>query len=95
MQHVTADELDVEVPHVQHPAAGLADDGEGFGKQVVERLAVGKALTELGGLVAQLAVAERLDRRFERVDGLDDRADFLQLAFVLRAEDLGEDGAEH
>ena len=49
-----ADQLHVEVPHVQHAAAGLADDGEGFGQQVVERLAVGEPLAELGGLAAQL-----------------------------------------
>ena len=44
VQHDAADELHVEVPHVQHAAAGLADDGEGFGQQIVERLAVGEAL---------------------------------------------------
>ena len=43
VQHHAADELHVEVPHVQHAAAGLADDGEGLGQQVVERLAVGEA----------------------------------------------------
>ena len=42
VQHDAADELHVEVPHVQHAAAGLADDGEGLGQQVVERLAVGE-----------------------------------------------------
>ena len=44
VQHGAADELDVEVPHVEHAAAGLADDGEGLGQQVVERLAVGEPL---------------------------------------------------
>ena len=42
VQHGAADELHVEVPHVEHAAARLADDGEGFGQQVVERLAVGE-----------------------------------------------------
>ena len=37
VQHHAADELHVEVPHVQHALAGLADDGEGFGQQIVER----------------------------------------------------------
>ena len=54
VQHHAADQLHVEVPHVQHAAAGLADDGEGLGQQVVERLAVGEPLAELGGLRAQL-----------------------------------------
>ena len=50
VQHRAADELHVEVPHVEHAAAGLADDGEGLGEQVVERLALGEPLAELGGL---------------------------------------------
>ena len=45
-----ADELDVEVPHVQHAAAGLAHDGERFRDQVVERRSAGEPLPELGGL---------------------------------------------
>jgi hypothetical protein len=36
VQHHAADELHVVVPHVQHAAARLADDGEGLGQQVVE-----------------------------------------------------------
>ena len=70
-----ADELHVEVPHVQHAASGLADDGEGLGQQVVERLALGDARAELRRLGAELLVGERLDRRLERVDLLDERAD--------------------
>ncbi len=41
-----ADDLDVEMPHVQHPAAGLADDGECLGHEIVQRLALGQALAE-------------------------------------------------
>ena len=55
VEHHAADELDVVVPHVEHAAAGLADDGEGLGQQVVERLASAEPLTELGGLAAKLA----------------------------------------
>ena len=44
VQDGAADELDVEVPHVQHAAAGLADDGKRLGQQVVERLALGEPL---------------------------------------------------
>ena len=90
-----ADELHVEVPHVQHAAARLAHDGEGLGQQVVERGAVGDARAELGRLRAELLVGEHLDRRLERVDLLDERSNCFQLALVLRAEDLGEESAEH
>ena len=44
VQHHAADQLHVEVPHVQRAAAGFADDGEGLRQQVVERLALGEAL---------------------------------------------------
>ena len=50
---IAADQLHVEVPHVEHAAAGFADDGKGLGQQVVERLAVGDARLEFGGLRAQ------------------------------------------
>ena len=49
-----ADELDVEVPHVEHAAAGLADDREGLGQEVVQGLALGDALPELRGLGREL-----------------------------------------
>jgi hypothetical protein len=45
-----------------HPLAGLADHGEGFGQQGVERFAAGQALLEFGGLAAQRLVGQRGDR---------------------------------
>ena len=39
VEHRAADELDVEVAHVQHAPAGLPDDGKRFDEQIVERLA--------------------------------------------------------
>jgi len=94
MQDDPADQLHVEVPHVQHAAAGLADHREGLDQQVVDRGAVRDALAELGGPGAQLLVGERLDLGLAAVDGLDERTDPLQLAFVLRADDFGEDGVD-
>ena len=47
VQHHAADQLHVEVAHLQRALAGLAHDGEGFGQQLVERRAVGDALLEL------------------------------------------------
>ena len=53
-----ADELDVEVPHVQHAAARLAHDREGLGQEVVEGLArCARRSPELGGLGLELGVA--------------------------------------
>jgi hypothetical protein len=53
VQHHAADQLHVEVAHAEHALAGLAHHGEGFGQQVVERLARGHALAEFVGLAAQ------------------------------------------
>jgi hypothetical protein len=68
VQHDAADELHVVVPHVQHAAAGLADDGKCFRQQVVELFAVGDALLEVHGPGAQIRVRERFDAGLEGVD---------------------------
>ena len=36
MQNHAADQLHVEVPHVERAAAGLADHGEGFGQDLIQ-----------------------------------------------------------
>ena len=95
VQHHAADQLHVEVPHVEHAPAGLADHGERLDQQVVERLAVGDALAELDGLVAELLVGERLDLRLERADLRDARTEPLDLTLVLGADDLGEELTDH
>ncbi len=91
MQHDPADQLHVEVPHIERAAAGLADDGEGLGKQIVERFALGEALAELGGLQAQRFVAERPGLVFFGVDLGDERPDAFQLALILGTDDLREE----
>ena len=63
VQHHAADELHVEVPHVEHAAAGLADDARRLGQQVVERLALVGALAERRRLRSRrLVVGERRER---------------------------------
>jgi hypothetical protein len=42
VQHHAADQLHVEMAHVEDAAAGFADYGEGFDQQVVERGALGE-----------------------------------------------------
>ena len=56
VQDHPADELDVEVAHAHRAPAGLADDREGLGQQLVERLAVARALAQLVHARAQLLV---------------------------------------
>ncbi len=64
-------QLHVVVPHAEEAAAGLAADGKGLDQQVVERLAGGQPLAELGRLSLQLRVGHRLVLRLQRVDRLD------------------------
>ena len=95
VEHGAADQLDVEVPHVQHAPAGLAHDGERLGQEIVERLAFGGPLAEFDGLVTKLLVRERLHLRLEPVHLSDDRAQPFQFAFVLSADDFCEKGIQH
>jgi hypothetical protein len=86
MQDDAADQLHVEVAHVQHALARLADHRECLGKQFVERLACGVALLEFRGLGPQCVVGECGDRGFERVDGADRVRVLAQQAFVAATE---------
>jgi hypothetical protein len=56
VQHGAADDLHVEVPHVEHTPPGLANDSEHLGQQVVERFAIGESLTEFDRLGSELFV---------------------------------------
>jgi hypothetical protein len=95
VEHHAANELYVEVPHVQHPTARLAHHREGLHEQGIERFALGDALPELDGLGAELVVRERCQLRFECPNRRDERPEALDLALVLRADDFGEYLAEH
>ena len=50
MQHHAADQLHVKVAHRQGALGRFAHDRKRFGQQIVERFAVGKALSKLAGL---------------------------------------------
>ena len=91
MQDDAADELHVEVPHVERAAAGLADDRERLRQQIVERLAAREPVAEFLGLGAELIVGERLNLGFFRADHVHERTDLLQFAIVVRPEDLRQD----
>ena len=95
MQHHAADELDVEVPHAQHAAAGFADERERVGQQVVERFALVGAAAEIVAALAQAGVGERRQGALALADGGDEGTQALELALVLRADDFGEEGVEN
>jgi uncharacterized protein (TIGR03437 family) len=95
VQDNTADQLHVEVPHVENAAAGFAAHGEGLDQQVVERLAVGDPLLEFHGFLGQVGVGELLELRFDIVDGGDKWTEPLNFAFVPGPEDFRKSGVEH
>ena len=63
MEHRAADDLHVEVPHVEDTASGLAHDGKRLGHEVGQCLALGQPLAEFGRLGAKLLVRKRFERR--------------------------------
>ncbi len=87
IQDHAADQLDVEVPHVQPAARHLPADGEGLGQNVIERFPRLEALLEILGLIGQPLIGQRRQGRLEAVDALDDRPQRLDLAIILASED--------
>jgi hypothetical protein len=71
VEHHPADQLDIEVPHVERPLGGFAAEREGIGQEHVDRLAVSRVLPELVGLLAYLRVGQKLHLRLDLVDALD------------------------
>lgn len=86
VQRHAAQRLHVEVAHLHHALGGLAHDGEGFGQEVVERLAPGDAPLELLRLGAQGIVAQLLVLRLHRVDAGHRLAVLLEEPVIAAAE---------
>ena len=86
-----ADQLDVEVPHVQRAAARLADDGEGLGQQVVERLARRRAAARNSTVLARSCSSESalIAASCALISATSGR-EALELALVRGAEDFRE-----
>lgn len=93
MQGHATDQLDVEVAHAHHPLASLANHGEGFGQQLVERFALGVALLEFSRFRLQLLVGERHHLGLERIDGLYSLGHALYITLVLASKSFFNKGA--
>ena len=90
MENHAADQLHIEMPHVQLAAGHLAADGEGLGQNIVQGLPGLQALLELLGLVREGLIGEWRQAGFQAIDPLDNRADGLDFTIVFTAEDLVE-----
>jgi hypothetical protein len=103
VQHHAADELHVEVPHIQLPATGFADYGKRLGKKLVQDFLFsgdafvgvfnafkrrGNPLAELDRLRPQLFVRELLHFGLKRIDRADTRNEALDHALVAGPEYL-------
>ena len=91
VQRNAANELHVEMPHVQRALAGLADDGKSLRQNRIKRFAARDACLERCGFFAQRIVGKRADRGLERVDLRDRLTVLLQQSFVTAAENASED----
>ena len=95
VQHHAADQLHVEVAHVEEAAAGFADHGEGFDQEVVERGALGDFLLEFDGFGGQVDVGELAKLRLEFIDGRHRGQHGFDFALVFGAKDFGQKGINH
>src|ERR1039458_4326857 len=89
VQHNSADQLYVEVAHVEEPAAGFADHSEGFDEQVVEGRALGQFSLELDGLGGEVGPRKPLHKGLKVVDSRHDGAHLVQFALCPGPENLG------
>ena len=86
VQHHAADQLDVEVAHAHRALARLAHQREALVEQIVERLAVARALAQLVGGLPQLLVGVELQLRLEAVDPGDPLLVALELLGLAHAK---------
>ena len=88
VQRHGANELHVKVAHTHGALGSLAHGGEGLGKHVVERLAVGVTLAELIGLGAEFLLGHLLKLGLKTVDLIDDLVVALKVLIGSKGQQL-------
>jgi len=91
VQDHAADQLHVEMAHVDEAAAGLTDHGEGFDEEVVDTGALGDALFEFDGFGGEVDVRQLAHGGLEIGDGGHGGQHAFDLALGLGAKDLRQD----
>ena len=95
MQHHAADQLHVEMAHVEDAAAGFADHRKGFHQQVVQRRTLGQPLFEFDGLGCQVDIGKRAHGGLEIVYGRHGGQHGLDLAFGFSAKYFCQNGVNN
>ena len=95
VEHQAADDLHVEVAHLEGPPPGLAHDRERFGDQGFERLSGPPAGTQGSGDARKLGVFPFPQARLELVDGGHGAAITAQQALVARSDYPAQDVRHH
>ena len=88
VEHHAAHQLHPEGPLAQHPDGCLPHGGEGLRQDVVQRLTLGKAVLELGGLGGELGIGHSLVFRLHGLDLIHDGIDLLQLPVAVGAKNF-------
>jgi hypothetical protein len=68
VKHHAANQLHIEMTHSEHALACFAHDCKCLRQQHIEIGSFPDALPELFGLSTQLSIAQRRNRRFQRID---------------------------
>ena len=95
MQHESADELHVEVTHLERAPAGFAHDGERLRDQPVDRFPRPQARPQGLGDTSEAGVIELAHRLFELVYGNDGSAITAQQTLVSRSHHPLQDVRHH
>jgi len=68
VQDQPAQDLNIERPHVHRSPGCFADNGKGFGHDVIERSALGQLFPEIGRPKCQLGIRHFCNGRFQIID---------------------------
>ena len=90
-----AEQLNIEMTHLESAPARLAHHRERFGEDRFERLSATDPGAKSLGSCAKLFVGERGERRFQRVDTLDGAMHPSQLPVIASPDDLVEQRLDH
>ena len=95
MKHHAADQLHIEMALAESALGRFANGRKGRHENIVERLAFGELLAELGGPRLQRLVGQGRDLGFQRVNRIDAGLVSLDPPVVGGAEKLAGERAEH